>query len=116
MRKRLPVINLITALIFCVSVAGCSTSLNSAFQKGYGVAKYAKKTNIDLLETDVISADEGQRIHDKTLLAERSLDAAWELKEVNADSAKTAVKKVNGSLEVLIKYLTGLMQGGNNND
>lgn len=95
-------------LLALMALAGCSTNLNGAFQKGYGAVEYAKRTNIDLLNHDAISADEGMAVHLRTKQVEGVLDTAWQIKRVYADSSRTLVNRALLSVTAIIEHLTAL--------
>lgn len=101
-------------LLFILSfltLAACG-SVNDVLRDGYGTTELSKRINISLLNKDVITAQTGQEIQDKTKAAESALDAAFQIRDINRDEARTAAEKALDTAQEVLDTLTGYANGG----
>lgn len=107
-RSSVSVIMLLSMSLGVVTLNGCATtSVNKAFQAGYGTIKIVQLTSVDLLNTDKISAEEGEAVLEATDDATTALDALWATKDVAADSSLGEVRRITTGLKV---FLTNLIK------
>ena len=107
-REWLAIVLLFMAMLFTL---GACTSINDTLKNGYGATELSKRINIDLLEKDVITAETGQKIQDKTKIAEAGLDTAFKIKDINKAEAKSTAEKALESAQEVLDTLTNYAKG-----
>lgn len=95
-------------LIGFLCLSGCGTTLNQKFATGYGLNIVTRNLTTDALNANKITYAEGQKFYTIQNDTRSTLDAAWSICNVYADSSKVQVSKANLILTDILTQLEKL--------
>ena len=99
-------LSLVLALMMGCAAIGIGTeTFNGRLLAGYSAVTAVRTTNINLLDLDVITADDGANVAKAADVARAGLDVARQLSRTDMTAAEAKVSAVRTALNALTAYL-----------